>query len=171
MKSVKTQAKAAQSAKLHRLGAMGSLKMARKGEHAPRKYASGGAVEGGEDIEGMPSKGRLDRPGRKGKKDGKDAKKGTTVNIIIAGGDKGAPPPMPPPGGPMAGGPPMPPPGPGGPPMPMRARGGSVKAEDLAKDKSLTGAYASGGRIKMPHMTAGAGSGEGRLQKAKAYGK
>lgn len=133
MKHLRKQAEAAQSAKLHRLGAMGSLKAARKAEHAPRKYASGGAVmDDAGPVEGMAAKGRLDRPGRSkmSKKGGKDAsKKGTTVNVVIASGG-GPKPPMP-----MAGPPPdmpMPPPGagPGGPPMPMRAKGGRVSKAD-----------------------------------------
>jgi hypothetical protein len=100
----------------------------------------------------------------------KGGKAGTKINIIISPGGANAQ-PAPPPGGPLApmrpptppvlpppaaagppgmppGGPPMPmpPPGAGGPPppMPMRKRGGRVKA--------------------------GAGSGEGRLQKIAAYG-
>jgi hypothetical protein len=100
----------------------------------------------------------------------KGGKAGTKINIIISPGGANAQ-PAPPPGGPLGplraptppvlpppaaagppgmppGGPPMPmpPPGAGGPPppMPMRKRGGRVKA--------------------------GAGSGEGRLQKIAAYG-
>ena len=91
----------------------------------------------------------------------------------------GAHPPMsgPPPG------PPMPPPGagpggppgmlPGGPPMPMRARGGMVMGDhpDAKQDKELIQKTlreeglvrkAKGGGI---HMTAGAVTGEGRLEK------
>lgn len=128
------QAEAAQSAKLRRLGAMGSLKHARMAENAPRKYAAGGAVSDSGTVEGMAAKPRLDRPGRaKGKKGGKEGK-GATVNIVIAGGKgPGGPPPMagPPPDMPMP-----PPPGPGGPPMPMRKSGGAV------------GKFAKGGRVK-----------------------
>jgi hypothetical protein len=87
-------------------------------------------------------------------------------------------PPMPPPGagGPPPGGPPMMPPGgPGGPPpgMPMRARGGKVMGDhpDAAQDKDLIQKTlreeglvrkAKGGGIT---MTAGALTGEGRLEK------
>lgn len=105
---------------------MGSMKMASKAEHAPRKYASGGPVDPGPAVEGETPKTRLDKPSRsKGKKDA--GKKGTNVNIVIMSGKQGAPAspegpmPMPPPGAVPP--PPMPPPG--GPPM--RAHGGRVK--------------------------------------------
>lgn len=126
-----------------------------KGEpKTPLKH--GGAVEGEK-----PSGKRLDRYA----KGGRTKHKGSTVNVIVAPGGQGAQPvpvphpvPVPvaagaPPGGPPAMPPrPMGPPGglgaagpmpPGG-PMPMRARGGGVK------------------------MTAGALSGEGRLEKKRA---
>ena len=89
----------------------------------------------------------------------------------------GGPPPMPPgAGGPPPGGPPMMPPGgPGGPPpgMPMRARGGKVMGDhpDASQDKALIQKTlreeglvrkARGGGIT---MTAGALTGEGRLEK------
>lgn len=121
------------------------------GMHGIKHRAAGGAIEGG------PARPRMDRGG--GKK-GKKGNKGTTVNVVIAAkddkpampmpipmpGPMAGPPPMPPkPPMPMppAGGPPMPPPGagPGGPPIPMRAAGGRLG------------------------MTAGAGSGEGRIEK------
>jgi hypothetical protein len=85
-----------------------------------------------------------------------------------------------PPGGPMAGGPAMMPPGmgaPGGLPpgiMPPRARGGKIEHADVKEDKamikklvkpeSLKG-RARGGKV---HMTAGAESGPGRLEKKAA---
>lgn len=111
------RSKMGQSPKLRRIGAMGSMKMAKKAENAPRKYASGGIVEAGPAVEGDAPKARLDKPSRsKGKKDA--GKKGTTVNIVIASGSKPAAP---------EGGPPMPMPPPG---MPMRASGGRVKRAD-----------------------------------------
>lgn len=158
MKSSRLASEAAQSAKLRRLGAQGSTKLATQAEHAMRKYANGGIVgddeedelEGmGGDVEGDDPMPRLDRPSRGGKK---DKKAGTNVNVIImppAAAGAGAPPvvppvaagPMPPPPpvagpppGPMAGGPPMMPPGAGGPPM--RKNGGGVNA------------YANGGKVK-----------------------
>lgn len=124
---------------------------------APIKRASGGKVAGGK----MPM--RLDKFARGGAPKGKKSK-GNHVNIVIGappGGDKEpmpipvpvpggpGPAPMAPPPGPMAGGPPMMPPKPpmGGMPMPMRAKGGKVDMDD------------------------GAGSGPGRVEKAKIYGK
>ena len=132
--------------------------------------------EAGEKPEGKKAGGRLDKYARGGKTKGKH---GNHVNIAIvnpgakdgagAGGPMAAPPPggmpMPPPHPPM-GGPPGMPPGmpPGGPPggLPpgmgpkppgMMKRGGKV--------------YKRGGKV---HMTAGADTGPGRKQKAKAYG-
>ena len=108
---------------------------------------------------------------------------------LPAGANPDMPPPMPPPG---AGAPPMMPPGapmvppgrpgmpmmpPGGMPpgmMPPRKRGGRVSHSDEAEDKALVKQMvkgtalkhrADGGRIKQPHMTAGAATGEGRLEK------
>ena len=126
LKTTMANAKAAQSSKLRKLGAVGNLKLARHGEHAPRKYASGGAVDS--PVEGMAAKPRLDRPGRKaGKSKGGDKKGGATVNVIIASGGGPKPPMGPPPDMPM----PPPGAGPGGPPMPpppMRKHGGKVMA-------------------------------------------
>lgn len=139
-----------------------------RAKHLTKAYAKGGKVhsDAAEDrklikkmmaehergemkVEGRASGGRLDKFARGGKtKSGK-----TNINIVIApqgsppapGGARAAPVPIP-----VGGPPPMPPPGaggPGGPPMPP------------------PGMMQRGGRAK---LTAGAETGVGRLQKAKA---
>lgn len=120
-------------------------------------------------VGGKVSTPRADKFARGGKAKGKHHK-GTHINIaVVAPHGKGAapdpaatmPPAMPPPGGmpPPGAGPMAPPPGMGGPPggppgMPPMKRGGV--------------AYAKGGKVP---MKAGGYSGEGRLEKIKAYGK
>ena len=130
--------------------------------------AGGGSLDG--KLQGLrPQGGRLARKG------GGAAKKGMTVNVIVAPGGQQRP-PMPPPGalpppgaGPLGmhqgAPPPMPPPGAGAPmgpgappPMMPRARGGRTTSHALAKPGSYPLDHASGGGL-------------GRLEKIKAYGK
>lgn len=122
-------------------------------KHIAKGYVSGGAVIKTEDDrkvrkmsasqerevnpEGGVAAHRMDRPKRA--KGGRVKGNAKTIINVINGGDKAAPPPMPPmgiappgamppPAPPMAAKPPMPMLPPGGPPpgMPMRAKGGRV---------------------------------------------
>lgn len=124
-------------------------------------------------VEGKAKGGRVDKYARGGRTK-KSSKAGTHVNIAVvaphgrhpADGALPGGPPLPPPGGPglppglPPGGPPMGgPPGlpPGGPPMPPPGMG-----------PRPPGMMKRGGRVK---MKGGAETGQGRLDKIKAYGK
>lgn len=148
--SIRDQMKSKAAAKISKLRAMNN-------EHKPsggarKSYAAGGEIEGG-DIGGAMAKPSLSRPGR-----GKPGKgKGTNVNVIVMPHAPGA---GGPPGGPIAGGGPampMPPPGVGGPPM----GAGDPPMSPMMGRKT-------GGRV---HMTAGAQSGVGRLEKEESMKK
>lgn len=163
-------------------------------------YATGGSVKAPAptashaDLKaaGGKASARLDKFARGGKTHGKKGGHKTHININVAprGGDASglpmpppgmgaAPPPAPmgpPPGGPMAapnlGGPPgAPPGGPPAPPMPGMKRGGLATKANIASWSARASSntkYAKGGKVP---MKAGALSGEGRLDKVKAYGK
>lgn len=144
------------------------------------KYADGGAVgkrgkkgKGGHNIHivvATPAQGGQDQDQAKAKmafqagvmagaQAGKAGAGGPPPGGMLPGAGPGGPPPGMPPGGPM-GGPPAPPGGPGMMKPPGMKDGGVAHPMEEVKFMRR----ARGGRAA-PHMTAGAGSGEGRLEK------
>lgn len=147
-------------ARVHKIAGKGAMvgiaeKAVRKGirEHDAQlhgnarttlKFANGGA------IPGRAAGGRLDKPSRHHK----GGKKGTTVNVLVAGHGAPATPPMPamPPAGMNMAPPPMARPPMAAPVMPPPGM--------MARKK--------GGRVK---YTGGAADGVGRMEKVENYGK
>ncbi len=147
-------------------------------------YKKGGKVHSDEAMDKALIKKMVKPEARTARKDGGKVKKGkTNINIVINAGQKqpasamgmppappsdapslaglGAPPVPPPPMG--AGAPPMPPGGPAGmPPMPP---GGAPKGLILPPMGRKTGGRVTKVAKSYKDMEAGAGSGEGRLQK------
>lgn len=144
MKDYKQQAKDMAKARLEKMGGKRSERVSgiMRADGGRVCKADGGSMHGEPDGDEFDSGAEMDGESSKPRLDKPSRGAGkTTVNIIVGKGQE-----MPPPAMPMAGPPPPMPPGPpagpppGMPPLPMRAAGG--------------------------RMTAGAESGEGRLEKA-----
>lgn len=155
--------------------------------HKGKKKTPAKKLKAGGSAEGKEPKHRADRLKRGGKAKGKGGKSHVTVNVVNAHGSQPKPVPVPVPvGGPPPGAGPMPPPGMGGgmPPPPDQGpgpglkRGGRAKCakggqtstgrDSLPTNRVPMGHFKKGGRAKVEYK-AGAGSGLGRLEKAKNY--
>jgi hypothetical protein len=135
------------------------------------RLAKGLGLNGGGSVSDGSIQGERPKGGRLPRKAGGRASKGkTNINIIIgAGKDQPSPMPMPPPGlpphppGPM---PAMAPPGPGAPPGLPPQIAAAMAAQQGAGPPPMP--RKRGGRTT---LSAGAGSGEGRLEKAEMQGR